>query len=164
MIERALIVLILFAAIGSGVVAGIFFAFSSFVMPALARVDPRSGIEVMNAINVTVYNRGFMFVFMGTAAACLLLAPASYLWWDRLDGKLLLFAALTFLTLSVFVTLAFNVPLNDALSVTDDGSHQQAELWGRVLDEWPFWNHARTLASMLSAITLTIVLLRHNGF
>jgi uncharacterized membrane protein len=163
MSERALIVLTFAAAIGSGVVAGIFFAFSSFIMPALGRVQPESGIAVMNAVNVTVYNPGFMFVFMGTGAACLLLALGAYVWWDSLDGKLLLLAALTYLILCVAVTSAFNVPLNDALAAANQDSQQQADLWLRILNDWTSWNHVRTAAALVSAVALTVVLLRHNG-
>lgn len=163
MLERSLIALTFAAAIGSGVVAGIFFAFSSFVMPALGRVPAESGIAVMNAVNITVYNPGFMFLFMGTAAASLLLAFGSYVWWDSLDRKLLLLAALTYLVLCVAVTSAFNVPLNDALAAADQESQQQADLWVRILNDWTFWNHVRTAAALVSAIALTFVLLRHNG-
>ena len=51
------------AAVGSGVVAGIFFAFSNFVMKALARVPPAQGIAAMQSINVVVLNRWFFAVF-----------------------------------------------------------------------------------------------------
>lgn len=163
MAERALVVLTFAAAIGSGLVAGVFFAFSSFVMPALGRVAPPIGIAVMNAVNITVYNPGFMFAFMGTAAACLLLALGSYAWWDRLDGKLLLFAALTYLILCVAITSAFNVPLNDALAAAEQGSPREAELWGLVLKDWTFWNHVRTAAALTTAIVLSVVLLRRTG-
>lgn len=163
MAEHALVVLTFAAAIGSGLVAGMFFAFSSFVMPALGRVAPASGIAVMNAVNVTVYNPGFMFVFMGTAVACLLLALGSYAWWDRLDGKLLLFAALTYLIPCVAITSAFNVPLNDALAAAGQGSQREAELWPGFLKDWTFWNHVRTAASLTAAIVMTLVLLRQSG-
>lgn len=163
MLERSLIALTFAAAIGSGAVAGIFFAFSSLVMPALGRVEAESGIAVMNAINITVYNPGFMVLFMGTAATSLLLAFGSYVWWDSLDGKLLLLAALTYLVLCVVVTSAFNVPLNEALAAAAPGSQQQADVWGRMLNDWNFWNHVRTAAALVSAIALSVVLLRHNG-
>ncbi|TKT75801.1 anthrone oxygenase family protein [Aquamicrobium sp. LC103] len=163
MLERPLIPLTFVAAIGSGVVAGIFFAFSSFVMPAFGRVPAESGMAVMNAVNITVYNPGFMVLFMGTAAASLLLAFGSYVWWDNFDGKLILLAALTYLVLCAGVTFAVNVPLNDALAAADQGSQQQADLWVRILNDWTFWNHVRTAAALVSAIALTVVLLRYNG-
>jgi hypothetical protein len=54
--------LVFVAAVGSGIVAGIFFAFSSFVMAALERIPPVQGIAAMNSINVTVINPSFMSV------------------------------------------------------------------------------------------------------
>jgi hypothetical protein len=59
MFARSTGALIFIAAIGSGLVAGVFFAFSSFVMPALARIRPEHGIVAMQSINLTVINPGF---------------------------------------------------------------------------------------------------------
>jgi uncharacterized membrane protein len=65
--------LILFTAIASGLVAGIFFAFSTFVMSALAHRPTAEGIAAMQEINITVINPWFMTAFLGTAVACLAL-------------------------------------------------------------------------------------------
>jgi len=51
MLQGLLTVLPLLAALGSGVVAGVFFAFSSFVIPALARLPPAQGVLAMQSIN-----------------------------------------------------------------------------------------------------------------
>ncbi len=48
--------MILFCALGSALVAGVFFAFSTFVMKALGRLQPEQGIAAMQSINVTVLN------------------------------------------------------------------------------------------------------------
>ena len=69
--ERVLLVLTFIAAIGSGIVGGIFFAFSSFVMTALGRLPSEQGTAAMNAINVTVITPGFFLVFFGIALACI---------------------------------------------------------------------------------------------
>jgi len=69
--------LVFVAAIGSGITAGVFFAFSSFVIAALKRISPEQGTAVMNSINVTVINPGFMSAFAGTALLCLLLSAGS---------------------------------------------------------------------------------------
>ena len=49
-------ILTLAAVLGSGLVAGIFFAFSTFVMRALGQLPENQGIAAMKAINVTVLN------------------------------------------------------------------------------------------------------------
>ena len=51
------------AALGTGIVGGIFFAFSSFVMAALARIPAAQGIAAMNSINAVVLNPIFMTPF-----------------------------------------------------------------------------------------------------
>lgn len=65
------------AALGSGLVGGISFAFSSFIMKALARVAPGQGIAAMQSINLTVVNIWFFAVFFGTGACCLVLGISS---------------------------------------------------------------------------------------
>ena len=74
---RDLLILLTFAGVlGSGLVAGVFFAFSSFVMRALGRLPESDGIAAMKAINVTVLNPGFFLAFFGTGAICL---PVAFL-------------------------------------------------------------------------------------
>jgi uncharacterized membrane protein len=46
----------LFTALGCGLMAGFFFAFSAFVMKALARHSAAEGIAAMQSINVAVIN------------------------------------------------------------------------------------------------------------
>ena len=62
------------AALGCGLIAGVFWAFSNFVMPALACLPPRQGMAAMQAINLAVLNRRFLGVLLGTGLACLVLA------------------------------------------------------------------------------------------
>ena len=47
-------VLTLLAALGRALMAGTFFAFSAFVMCALGRLRPATGIAAMRSINVVV--------------------------------------------------------------------------------------------------------------
>jgi uncharacterized membrane protein len=61
--------LLLVGALGSGLMAGFFFAFSVCVMRALGRIAPAQGIAAMQSINVVVINPWFLVVFFGTAAA-----------------------------------------------------------------------------------------------
>src|SRR5690554_6934483 len=73
MIEQFIPYLIFCAALGSGLVAGLFFAFSSFVMNALARLPREQGIAAMQSITITVLSRSFLTVFIGTTLASVLL-------------------------------------------------------------------------------------------
>ena len=50
--SSALLVLTIAAALASGLAAGVFFAFSTFPMPALGRLPAPRGAAAMQAINV----------------------------------------------------------------------------------------------------------------
>jgi uncharacterized membrane protein len=78
--------------IGSGIVAGVFFAFSSFVMVALGRISPVQGIAAMNSINVTVINPGFMAAFIGTGVLCLFIGVGALFIWKQAGTGLALMA------------------------------------------------------------------------
>ncbi len=150
--------LMLFAAIGCGLIAGVFFAFSTFVMKALAQQPPAEGIATMQSINITVINPWFMVVFLGTAAACLFLAISSLSKWHQPSAVYLLVGSLLYLVGTVVVTIAFNVPLNDALAIAKPDSTDGANLWTRYLTNWTLWNHVRTIAAFGAATLLTIAL------
>ncbi len=150
--------LTLLSALGCGLIAGVFFAFSAFVMPALARVPPAQGIAAMRSINVAALRWPFMAAFFGTAASCALLAVGSLFWrQDHFDSYLFI-GGVTYLAGTVLVTVLFNVPRNEKLIGVRPGSVEGAEFWSRYLAEWTAWNHVRALASLLAAALLTIAL------
>jgi len=148
--------LILFAAIGSALTAGIFFAFSTFVMQALARQPTASGIATMQSINITVINPWFMAAFFGPAVACLLLSILALQQWDRSGAIYWLAGSLLYLIGTIGVTIACNVPLNDALAIVSPDSADGTTLWEKYLRDWTFWNHVRTIAALLAAVLFTI--------
>jgi uncharacterized membrane protein len=139
------------AGIGAALIAGTFLAFSSFIMAALARLPPPQGIAAMQAINVTVLNPLFMFVLFGTAALCAWLAARGAM--NLGDRQALLQGAggAAYVLGVVGVTLALNVPLNNALAAIDAASSEGAAVWVAYLRDWTFWNHVRGLFAALSA-------------
>jgi uncharacterized membrane protein len=151
-------VLALFAALGCALVAGIFFAFSTFVMSALARLESSQGIAAMQAINITVINPLFMTAFLGTAAACIFLAISSLLKWSQPGAAYWLLGSLLYLVGTVLVTIACNVPLNDALAKVEPSSSEGASLWIRYLANWTAWNHVRMIAALAAATVFTLSL------
>jgi uncharacterized membrane protein len=96
----------LFAVLGCGLIAGLFFAFSSFVINALARLEPPQAIATMQFINITVINPSFMVVFLGTAVACLFLTVSSLFKWDKPDATYLLIGSLLYLLGTFLVTIS----------------------------------------------------------
>lgn len=148
--------LTLATALGCALMAGVFFAFSTFVMRALARLPPAQGIAAMQSVNVAAIRPAFMTLFLGTAAACLFLAVSSALTWRRPGAVYLLLGSLLYLVGGFLVTIVFNVPRNDALAAVDPASAAGARLWQCYVTGWTAWNHVRTVACLAAAALLTI--------
>lgn len=148
MIAKLLPTLIFIAAIGSGIVGGVFFAFSNFVMPALARLPAAGGIAAMNSINITVITPLFMTALFGTGLICLVLIAGAVIGWDQPGSLWLLAGALLYLVGNPIVTMVFNVPLNDALAAVDPASANSATVWTTYLRDWVMWNHVRTITAI----------------
>jgi uncharacterized membrane protein len=144
--------LLWFCAIGSGLIAGVFFAFSTFIMRALARIEQSQGISAMQAINTTILGSLFMPVFFGTTFASLVLAGVALWGWGE-SGSLATFAASLIYVVGMFIsTVAFNVPLNNALANVEASGAGAASLWARYLVEWTRWNHVRTVSSTIACV------------
>jgi uncharacterized membrane protein len=147
--DRALFGLVCTAAVGSAIVGGIFYGFSSFVMKALGRIAPEQGVAAMNSINVVVINPSFMLPFVGTALLSLVLAAGSYLWWDQLSGKFVLVAALLYLVGTFGLTMVLHQPMNLKLAALQPA--QALAYWPQYVKTWTLWNHVRTLAPLLAS-------------
>jgi uncharacterized membrane protein len=145
-------------ALGCGLAAGVLFAFSAFVMTALARLPAAQGIAAMQSINVAVINPWFMTPFFGTAAACVCLAVSSLSIWHKPGAAWLLAGSLLYIVGTTLVTIVFNVPRNDALAAVDPASADGARLWAGYVTSWTAWNHVRTAAALAAAASLTVAL------
>jgi uncharacterized membrane protein len=150
----ALLVLTLAAALGAGLVAGVFFAFSTFVMAALGRVPAPQGIRAMQEINVTVINRWLMTALFGTGVACLVAIVVALADWEDDYGPYLVAAGALYLVGCIGVTIAFNVPRNNALARGEPEGAEAASVWKRYLVEWTAWNSVRTAAALAAMAAL----------
>ena len=151
-------VLTFVSALGSGLIAGFFLAFSIVVMRALAQQPTPQGIATMQSINIVVLNPIFFTAFFGTAAACLGLIGSAFFRWQRPDAAYLLAGSLLYLVGTILVTILFNVPRNNALAAVDATSAEGANVWANYLSSWTAWNHVRTIAALAAAASFTIAL------
>jgi uncharacterized membrane protein len=144
------------AALGSGLMAGIFFAFSNFVMRALARIAPSQGIAAMQTINITVLNPLFLLIFMGTGLLCAAAIVFTLMFGDGYDNKYLLTGCVLYLLGNIGVTAVFNVPMNNALARVEAESQSALRIWQDYQIKWTFWNHVRTVTALCAAATFTL--------
>lgn len=154
--DQLLSALALVAALGCGLIAGLFFAFSVSIMKALARLPSADGIAAMQSINVAIINPAFLVAFFGTAAACALVVIASLFRWHDPGAVYLLVGGALYLVGSLLVTMVFNVPKNEALASVAPTDPDGASLWVSYVAKWTAWNHVRSVAALAAAAALTI--------
>ncbi len=151
------------ALLGSALVGGIFFAFSSFIMKALAAVPSAEGIGAMQSINVVVINPSFLGAFFGTAVLSLVAVGLALAGWGLPSASFFLGGAIFYFVGTFLVTMIGNVPLNDeldAVSATDPGARV---VWEHYLGRWTMWNHVRTAAAMVAALLYSLGLMQNGG-
>ena len=138
-------------AITTALVAGVFYAFSTFVMRALGRLEPAQGIAAMQSINIVVINLAFFAAFFG--GGLLSIAALLVAWLGPADPVRLpiTLGAACYLVGCLAVTMAGNVPLNDRLARADPLQAEATQLWRLYLVRWTRWNHLRTAASLAAA-------------
>jgi len=147
-------------ALGCGLMAGTFFAFSTFVMKALAKLPAERGIAAMQSINVVVLNPLFLGVFVGTTVLCLVLGAAALLRWTQPAAAWLLTGSVLYLVGNLIVTRACNIPLNDALARVDPAAAESANVWQAYVGDWNRWNHVRTITALLGCAAFVCALCR----
>jgi uncharacterized membrane protein len=156
-----LFVLTFIAALGSALMAGLFFVFSNFAMTAFGKLPPATGIAAMQSINIRILNPGFAAVFFGTSAISALLALAALLNLAQTWSLPLLAGSLCYVVGSLLVTIVFNVPLNNRLAAAAPESAEGAGVWAEYLRVWTAWNHLRTVLSLAAtALFITALCLR----
>ncbi len=143
------------AALGSGLMGGLFFAFSTSVIPGLNGRPTAEGIQAMQAANVAIINPVFLAVFLGTTlASAALLVTALFA--DQPGDGWRLVGAVLYLAGSFGLTMAYNVPLNNALAAADPDSPEGAAVWTTYVSRWTAANHVRALACAGSAVALVL--------
>jgi len=151
---------LLLALLAAALMAGFFYAYSVSVMRGLDATDPLGAALAMRNINALIRTPVFFFAFFGALAfpvVAALLAPR------RPVMLLALAGALAYGLGAFLVTLAVNVPLNEALAAATPTVENAATLWSGYTGPWTRWNHVRTFASIIAFSLLTAaVVLAHQ--
>ena len=150
--------LTLATAVGSGLVGGVFFAFSNFVMKALGRLRPSERAAAMLEINITVINPLFMTALFGTGLTSLVLLVWGLAELDEPYAGWLIAAGAMYVVGEVVLTGGYNVPRNNALARVDPESEEGVRVWQTYLVEWTRANHVRTVAGLTACAILAVAL------
>ena len=158
MVNDLFFALTLFAALGCGLMSGLFFIFSNTVMSALAQLPPSQGIAAMQAINRIILNPLFFVTFLGTAATCITVLISLVWRWQQPGTLYLLVGSLLYLGGVMVVTIIFNVPMNESLDAMKPESVEAGNLWAKYLVDWTAWNHVRTVTALLGTASFILAL------
>ncbi|MFI7527315.1 DUF1772 domain-containing protein [Nocardia salmonicida] len=143
------------ALLSTGLIAGVFYAYAISVMPALARTEDRTLIDVMQKINVVIINPWFMFGFMGTVGFTAL-AAALHLGKEQRSTLIWIGIALALNVIAFAVTAGLNVPLNDALAAAGDPASiaDAAAVRADFEATWVRWNIVRAVVHTAAFLVL----------
>lgn len=145
------------ALVGSAVSGGVLFAFSSFVMRALADLPDEEGIAAMQSINRKAPTPLFMIVFLGTAAVCVALFVVAVRHAELPASRYQMIGSALYLA-GILLTVVYHVPHNDALALVDPTSPGATHAWKTYVTDWTAWNHVRTVTSVAGSVVLTFAL------
>jgi uncharacterized membrane protein len=142
---------ILFLALWSAVIGGVFSAFSEFIMAALKQARPAVGIEAMQQINRTVIPTQFVSGILLIPVFALALAAYGTTVFEGVVVVVLYLAAAAYGASVFLMTLVGNVPMNNRLAGLEPDSVEAQAYWAIYVRRWTRLNHYRTLGSILTA-------------
>lgn len=147
--------LTLAAAVGSGVVGGVLFGFSAFIMRALDQLPADRCIEAMQSINRQAPTAGFMLAMFATAALAVAVGVHGASRLDERSGAFALAGAVLYL-LTVVITVTFHQPRNLRLASVTTPHDDADEIWRGYTVAWTAVNHVRT-ALAIGACALLVL-------
>ncbi len=147
----------------TGMIAGLFYAYSCSVNLGLGRLSDPEYLKAMQSINRAILNPWFFTSFFGVL---LLLPISAWFTYGRFDHSVfyLVIAALAICAIGVFgVTVFGNVPLNEALDKIDLGSITMEEIkrQRKIFENpWNRLNLIRTLAAIATFVVTVLALIK----
>lgn len=143
------------ATVATGLMAGVYFIYAIAIMPGLGRLDDAGFVAAFQATDRAIINPTFLVAFFAPTALCGISAftergELGYRW---------IVAALVLNAAIVAITMAINVPLNDALKARGDVTGPDATAARKEFREgrWIAWNWFRTVANVGALVCLTFV-------
>lgn len=149
--------LTLTAAIGAGLAAGVYFAFSTFIVAGLRALPASQSIAAINGINRAAPTPLFLLVLFGTGLVCALLTVSGLR--HRGDpGTVWVLVGCALYVVSLLITVAYHVPHNDQLMRVGPDAAGAVATWSQFIGPWMAWNHVRTVTAGGGTVALLLAL------
>lgn len=139
------------SALTCALMAGTYFAFSTFIMTALSRVAGAGGVATMQEVNLVIVRSPFIVLFFASTLMAATLAIIGLFDLGQTRGVALLAGGVIYGVGMFGVTLLFNVPLNNALAAIDPLEAVSSGVWPNYLRDWTNWNHVRTVSCVMAS-------------
>lgn len=138
----------------TGGMAGVFFSFSTSVMPGLDATKPEAAIAAMQGMNAKILNPLFYLHFMGAPLFAVVTGGLLLAAGQRSAGVVFIIAAAIYVLGVWMPTFAVNVPMNDKLMAVKIPAdlNQAAQIWSDFSGRWTRWNHLRSVANSASLL------------
>jgi len=141
------------AVVLGGVLAGVYAGFAVGVVPGLSTAPDATLVETMQRINLAIVNPAFLVVFFG--------APLLAVGGAVLRPSVLTVVGAVLAVATLAITVAVNVPLNDALAAAPtDTSAQIAHARVAFEGAWTTANLVRTVTGLLAVVATGAELVR----
>ena len=153
------------ATMTTGLMAGVFAIYANAIMPGLRRTDDRTFVGAFQATDKAIINPWFMAAFFG-ALVLTGLAGALHLGAGSRPVLPWTVAAFVLYLAAVVITIAVNVPLNDAIKAAGppDRIADLAAVRKRFNEaRWAAWNLVRALTSTVAFGCLAWALVVYGG-
>lgn len=144
--------------VGCGLMAGLFFTFSVFMMRAFDRLPAGQGIAAMQSTNKTIVTPLFILTFVGTGVVCAVQGVLSLFRLDQPEGKWLLAGSVLYIAGVILLTGGYHIPRNDKLDTFDPTTAEAARYWSTYVREWTLWNHVRLLTSVGAVVSFIMAI------
>jgi uncharacterized membrane protein len=152
-------IILIITTLFSGLMAGLFYAWSISVTPGLAKINDISYLQAFQSMNRAILNPLFFVFFFGLV---LLLPLLSYLSFQTSIGNqfwYVLAATILYFIGIMGVTIGGNIPLNNALEALqiESMTPEQMDVFRKGFEsKWNRLNHIRTISSILTFLLLVI--------
>jgi uncharacterized membrane protein len=145
------------AAVSSGLLGGVLFGFSSFVMPALRRIPACHGVSAMQSINRQATSAAFGSLMAASVVLAAGVGGQAVLDRDEAGARWVVVGSLC-VAMAAAITVGFNVPRNNRLATFDAVTPEAARYWSTFLAEWILANHLRTALCVAASSFYTVAL------
>lgn len=144
------VAVLLAAILTTGLMAGVYVIYSNAFMPGLGKTDDKTFVGAFQAVDRAILNPLFLVVgFVGSLVLTLVVGLLSL---GEEDTRSWISVAFVLNLITVIITIAINVPLNDALKAAGDPDKIDVTAARTAFNEarWRSYNLVRSILSTVA--------------